>query len=84
MRSLSSSDNHAETLTVREAGQKGGMIVFGKYGREFFSRIGRRGQQAMRSKYPGMAREWGMRGGRPKKPEFVDGGEGALNSQEGG
>ena len=39
-------------------------------GRAHFVEIGRRGQQAMRRKYPGMASEWGKLGGRPGKPSL--------------
>jgi len=41
-------------------------------GRAHFVEIGRRGQLAMRCKYPGMAAEWGRRGGRPRKPNLDD------------
>lgn len=55
-------------ITVIEAGRKGGFAVFEKHGRAFYSDIGKKGQQSMRQKYPGMASEWGRLGGRPKKP----------------
>ena len=54
------------TTTV-EAGRKGGLTVLYNHGREFYSRIGRIGQAVTRQRYPGMAAEWGRRGGRPKK-----------------
>lgn len=56
------------SMTVAEAGKKGGLSVAKQYGRAFFSSIGRRGQRAQRSKYPEMAKEWGKMGGRPRKP----------------
>ena len=55
------------SLTVVEAGRKGGLKVLRTRGREFFAGIGKKGQKAMREKYPGMASEWGKRGGRPLK-----------------
>jgi general stress protein YciG len=55
------------SITVVEAGRKGGLTVLNKRGREFFSEIGRKGQQVMRAKYPSMASVWGKQGGRPKK-----------------
>ncbi len=54
-------------ITVIEAGRKGGFAVFERRGRQFLVEIGKRGQKAMREKYPSMASEWGKRGGRPKK-----------------
>jgi len=57
---------------VREAGRSGGLSVFTKRGRAFFTEIGKLGQIAMRQKYPNMAREWGRRGGRPRKNNLDD------------
>jgi len=54
-------------ISVVEAGRKGGLKVLSKRGRAFYSEIGRKGQQAMRQKYPNMASDWGKLGGRPKK-----------------
>jgi hypothetical protein len=58
------------TITVIEAGRKGGLKVLDTHGRDFFVRIGRKGQRAMRTKYPDMAKLWGKLGGRPKKPSI--------------
>ena len=55
------------SITVAEAGRKGGLTVLRKLGREFYIGIGRKGQKSMRRKYPNMAQEWGRLGGRPKK-----------------
>lgn len=55
------------TTTVSEAGRKGGMTVLEKHGLAHFSKIGARGQAAMREKHPGKASDWGKLGGRPKK-----------------
>ena len=62
-------------LTVQEAGRRGGLKVRVKYGRSFFSDIGRKGQKAMRAKYPEKASEWGKMGGRPAKPSLDEIGE---------
>ena len=56
--------------TVNEAGRRGGLKVLNTKGREFFSRIGRKGQKVMREKYPDMAKTWGKKGGRPRKRKF--------------
>jgi hypothetical protein len=59
-------------ITVHEAGKRGGLSCLRNRGRGFFSEIGKTGQRAMRQKYPGMAREWGKRGGRPRKRSLAD------------
>ena len=51
------------SITVAEAGRKGGLTVLRKLGREFYSGIGQKGQKSMRRKYPNMAQEWGRLGG---------------------
>lgn len=56
------------SISLREAGRKGGLTVLRKRGRAFFVEIGQKGQLAMQAKYPGMASQWGKLGGRPKKP----------------
>ena len=60
------------SMTVLQAGRKGGRATLRKRGREFFSQIGRKGQIAMRKKYPGMSSAWGKMGGRPKKPTLEE------------
>jgi len=55
------------SITVAEAGRRGGLAVLRNRGRTFYSEIGKKGQAAMRRKHPGMATEWGRRGGRPRK-----------------
>ena len=64
------SSSQAEHPTVQEAGRLGGLRLLGDRGMEYFAEIGRRGQRAMRQKYPGMAAQWGKLGGRPKKPNL--------------
>jgi general stress protein YciG len=51
--------------------------VLQKYGHDFFAKIGRKGQKAMRVKHPDQASEWGKRGGRPKKPSLRSLGRGS-------
>ena len=64
------------SLSVREAGRLGGLALLGKYGRGHLSKIGKKGQLAMRAKHAGMASVWGKRGGRPRKPSLpIDVGE---------
>jgi general stress protein YciG len=64
--------SRVEHATVQEAGRLGGLKLLHNRGRRHFIEIGRTGQQAMRGKYPGMASEWGKRGGRPRKRSLAD------------
>jgi len=66
-------------ITVNEAGRRGGLRTLQKHGRDFFVRIGQRGQAAVRARYPGRAREWGKLGGRPRKPNLENMGSGQRN-----
>lgn len=56
-----------KSLTVVEAGRRGGLSVLREKGHEFFVEIGSKGQAELRKRYPGMASEWGKKGGRPRK-----------------
>ena len=66
------SSSQAGRLTVQEAGRLGGLKLLRSRGRAHFVNIGRKGQLEMRRKHPGMATEWGKKGGRPKKPDLDD------------
>jgi general stress protein YciG len=55
------------SLSVSEAGRRGGLTVLRNRGREFYTQIGVKGQQTTRSRYPNMASKWGKLGGRPRK-----------------
>lgn len=65
-------------ITVEEAGRRGGLSCLRNRGRSFFVEIGKKGQVALRRKYPNMASEWGKMGGRPKKPKFNEKGGGST------
>ena len=60
------------SISVAEAGRRGGLSLLRQRGREYYSQIGQKGQKATREKFPNMAREWGRRGGRPKKTNLDD------------
>jgi general stress protein YciG len=55
------------SISVSEAGRRGGLTVFRNRGRAFYAQIGAKGQQKMRALHPNRASEWGKLGGRPKK-----------------
>ena len=59
-----------ENITTSEAGRKGGLALLSKRGKKHFVEIGKKGQEAMKESYPGMASEWGKKGGRPRKITF--------------
>jgi general stress protein YciG len=54
-------------MDVKDAGRKGGLKVLAERGRKHFVAIGKKGQEVLRKRYPGMASEWGKKGGRPRK-----------------
>lgn len=70
-------------MSVREAGRLGGLSVLAKRGRGHFVQIGKAGQLAMRISHPDKAREWGRKGGRPKKPSMSKMGETTENLKGG-
>ena len=53
-------------LTIKEAGRKGGLALLSKRGKKHLAEIGRKGQEVMKKRYPGMASTWGKKGGRPR------------------
>ena len=57
-------------ITASEAGRKGGLALLNQRGRRHFSEIGKKGQEVMKKRFPGMASEWGKKGGRPRKIKF--------------
>lgn len=54
-------------ITVKEAGRKGGLALLSKRGTKHFAEIGKKGQEIVKERYPGMASTWGKKGGRPRK-----------------
>jgi general stress protein YciG len=60
------------SISVSEAGRRGGLTVLRNRGREFYVQIGIKGQQEMRARYPNMASKWGKLGGRPRKLSLSD------------
>ena len=54
-------------MTMREAGRKGGLALLSKRGKKHFAEIGKKGQEVIKKRYPGMASTWGKKGGRPRK-----------------
>ena len=59
--------NKVRQITVNEAGRKGGLALLRKRGKKHFAEIGKKGQEVMKERFPGMASAWGKKGGRPRK-----------------
>lgn len=64
--------SHKSTLTVSEAGARGGTATVVKHGIEHLRRIGEMGgQRTVRLYGPEQMRRWGRLGGRPVKRRLV-------------
>lgn len=64
--------------SVAEAGRRGGRKTLERHGHEHFRAIGKKGGERTKELYAELLREFGSRGGRPRRPaldEFM--GEGA-------
>jgi len=55
------------SITTSEAGRRGGLALLSERGTKHFAEIGKKGQEVMKKRYPGMASTWGKKGGRPRK-----------------
>lgn len=55
-------------ISVREAGRRGGRATLENQGRDFFSQIGKKGGERTAELYRDLLRQFGQRGGRPKRP----------------
>ncbi len=62
----------ATTLSVRQAGRRGGLATLRKHGLDHLRAAGRKGAASVRARYDrGNFVEWGKRGGRPRKPTLA-------------
>ncbi len=59
------------SMTVKQAGRKGGKAVVKKHGTAHFKKIGVIGQAALRAKYPGMAQIWGKMAKHRTRPTLA-------------
>jgi len=53
---------------VRDAGARGGRATLERHGVEFYRAIGRKGGHHTRELYAALLRDYGRRGGRPRRP----------------
>ncbi len=63
-------DVEEEVMNVREAGRRGGESTLKRWGVSFFRDIGRRGGRRTAQMYRDLLKEYGKRGGRPKRPKL--------------
>ena len=61
-----------QTISVREAGRKGGQATLRNQGNEFFRQIGKKGGKRTAELYRDLLSEFGKKGGRPKRPALND------------
>lgn len=59
-------------ISVKEAGQRGGLANLRKFGREYFVRIGKIGGLRTKRLHGEHYKEWGKLGGRPKKSNLKE------------
>jgi general stress protein YciG len=59
-------------MTVREAGTRGGRATLEKYGKDYYSRIGRKGGERTAQLYREFLSEFGKKGGRPRRPNLSE------------
>lgn len=62
-------------ISVQEAGRRGGESTLERRGTDFFREIGRKGGQRTAELYRELLKEFGKKGGRPRRP--------SLNKREG-
>jgi general stress protein YciG len=72
-----------ERITVAEAGRRGGSITRDRYGRDFYQKIGAEGGRRTAELYADLLKEFGKRGGRPRRPT-LDESMGERDHQKGG
>jgi general stress protein YciG len=57
-----------EEISVKMAGKRGGTTTRDRYGSDFYRRIGKMGGERTRELYAELLKEFGKRGGRPRRP----------------
>ena len=61
---------NSENITVAEAGRRGGRTTLERLGTDFFREIGRKGGLRTKELYGSLFKEYGRRGGRPRRPSL--------------
>ena len=61
-------NSNEDTISVREAGRRGGQATLRNQGNEFFRKIGKKGGKRTAELYRDLLGEFGEKGGRPRRP----------------
>ena len=69
--------DHTTGISVQEAGRRGGESTLERRGTDFFREIGRKGGQRTAELYRELLKEFGKKGGRPKRPTLDESAGGA-------
>lgn len=81
-----SRENHqlaesSRAISVREAGRRGGRATVENQGMGFFKKIGKKGGQRTAKLYANLLKEFGRKGGRPRRPALDEPAVGERDQQ---
>jgi general stress protein YciG len=71
-RDIQTSQDASKSITVREAGRRGGQTTLKNQGNDFFRRIGKKGGKRTAELYRDLLSEFGKKGGRPRRPTLSE------------
>lgn len=71
-----------ESISVKEAGRRGGRSTLARRGTAFFREIGAKGGKRQKELYSDLLTEFGKKGGRPKRSNLESVGEGDQHEKE--
>lgn len=74
----------AGSISVREAGARGGRSTLERRGHGFFKEIGKKGGERTAELYRDLLVEFGRRGGRPRRPSLIEDMAEGHPTEEGG
>jgi general stress protein YciG len=63
-------EDFSKSVTVQEAGRRGGQATFQNHGVGHFKKIGRKGGKRTAELYRELLSDFGKRGGRPRRPSL--------------
>jgi len=69
---MASKGTSNEEITVSDAGRRGGRATLENQGTDFFRKIGRKGGRRTAELYADLLKEFGRRGGRPRRPTLSE------------
>jgi len=63
-----------DSMSVKEAGRRGGKATLQRYGMDFYREIGKKGGKRTSELYRELLKEFGKKGGRPRRPSLDEAG----------